>query len=544
MQDNGARLHRVGEMQTSLSSRFNQQQVRATTLILGVIGLTWMLAGWIVSGGTTELILGGLAIVAGAIVVSILNDWRSGFHLFLVWLLFEDLARKYMGNNMVIYFGKDVLVGVTYMSFFLALRRGRVESFHPPFMLSLSLLFWLGVAQMFNPNSPSLLYGLLGLKLYFYYVPLVFIGYGLLRHERDLRRFVWVNLGLGGLIALLGIIQAIRGLDFLNPQILAPEIENLGRLSRMSPISRELLVAPPSVFVSAGRFAWYLILVWIMTLGALCYLLLRRGRRTILIVLVLGVVTGAAMLSGTRTPVVYIAASALVLSAGFLWGAPWKWGQAYRLTKAIARGFGVAGLSLLFLYEFFPKTIGAHWSFYSETLSPEGPGSELEWRAFGYPIKNLTAPFQSPDWPYGNGMGTSSLGVQYVSRLLGERPPAIGVESGFGTLIVELGILGPVLWIVLALSLLRSSWRVLRQIKQSPLFPFGFSIFWFCFLVLFPFMYMTMSTYQNYVYNAYFWLLLGVLFRLPALASSAGEFVAVAPTLRAAPEPSSSYVTS
>ena len=533
-----------GKMQTTLSSRFNQQQVRAAALIFGVIGLTWILAGWIVSRGTTDLVLGGLGVVACAIVVSILNDWRSGFHLFLVWLLFEDLARKYMGNNMLIYFGKDALVGVTYLSFFLAFRRGRVELFRPPFMLSLSLFFWLGVAQMFNPNSPSLLYGLLGLKLYFYYFPLIFVGYGLLRNETDVRRFLWLNVSLGVLIALLGIVQAIRGLDFLNPQVLAPELETLGRLTRMSPVTGQVLVAPPSVFVSAGRFAWYLILAWIMTMGALCYLLLRRGSRSLFAILGLGVITGAAMLSGVRTSVVFIGGSALVMSAGFLWGAPWKWGQVHRLTKAIARGFGVAGISLLFLFEFFPKTIGAHWSFYSETLSSEGPGSELEWRALGYPIKNLTAPFQSEDWPYGNGMGTSSLGVQYLSRLLGERPPPIGVESGFGTLVVELGILGPILWIVLALSLLRSSWRVLRQIKQSPLFPLGFSIFWFCFLVLFPFMYMSMSTYQNYVYNAYFWLLLGVLFRLPALTTSPGEFVAVAPTLRTAPGPSSSRATS
>ena len=39
-----------------------------------------------------------------------LRDWRNGFYVFLVWLLFEDLVRKFLGNNLAIYFGKDVLV--------------------------------------------------------------------------------------------------------------------------------------------------------------------------------------------------------------------------------------------------------------------------------------------------------------------------------------------------------------------------------------------------------------------------------------------------
>ena len=51
--------------------------------------------------------------------------------------------------------------------------------------------------QVFNTESPSVVYGLLGLKLYFYYVPLMFVGYALIDTNRDLERLLMFNLGPG-----------------------------------------------------------------------------------------------------------------------------------------------------------------------------------------------------------------------------------------------------------------------------------------------------------------------------------------------------------
>ncbi len=46
---------------------------------------------------------------------------------------------------------------------------------------------------MFNQNSPSIWYGLLGFKVYFYYVPLLFIGYALVRNDEELGKFLRAN---------------------------------------------------------------------------------------------------------------------------------------------------------------------------------------------------------------------------------------------------------------------------------------------------------------------------------------------------------------
>jgi len=316
----------------------------------------------------------------------------------------------------------------------------------------------------------------------------------------------------------------------LNPATLAPEIRELGALERQSPITHLKVSLPTATFVSSGRFAWYLILTWILTLGTTGYLLLRSRRGRKLAFPAVGLVAVAAMLSGSRGAVVYCAASAVVLAAAFLWGAPWRWRHAHRLWKAIRRSTLVAVGSLAILVFFFPAATGSRWAFYSETLSPESPASEFGWRAWDYPIQNLMLAFTDQNWIVGNGIGTASLGVQYVSEFLGELPPPLGVENGYGTLIVELGILGPLLWLIWTISLLIAAWKIVRSLKETPLFPIGFAIFWFVFILLVPLTYGGFQSFENYVYNAYLWLLIGVLFRLPTLlVAPSGQVATVAP---------------
>src|SRR5262249_22598266 len=141
------------------------------------VGLAWISTTSILAGESGALFWMGLEIAILVITVLTLDSWRFGFYLFLVLLLFDDLARKYMGNNMAIYFGKDLLVGIIYASIIFARKRGEALRFRPLFLVPLMLFFGLGVIQAFNPLSPSPFYGILGLKLYFYYVPLIYVGY-------------------------------------------------------------------------------------------------------------------------------------------------------------------------------------------------------------------------------------------------------------------------------------------------------------------------------------------------------------------------------
>jgi hypothetical protein len=488
---------------------------------LGVLSLAlfaaWTFGEWIVAGDLNLIVYTFVGIVVGSIALAIIKDWRAGFYIFIVWLLFEDMVRKYLGNNMVIYFAKDALAGVLYLSFFLAVRRHRAVMFSFPFSIFLSFFVWFGVLQCFNPGSPSLLYSLLGLKLYFYYIPLMYVGYALIQTQEDLRKFIVINMGLAAVIASLGIVQSIVGPSFLNPRVLAPDIQDLSTLYRYAPISGVLIYRPTSVFVSDGRFAAYLLLAWVLGLGTSGLLVLKRLRGHTIVFGGLAAVAVALVMCGGRGAFVWSIGSGLVLAAAFLWGAPWKTKQTYRIVKTIWRTTAAGGVALMMAVFFFPQDVGARFSFYSETLLPSSSAEEVSRRMGDYPQQEFAKAFEQGGWILGNGIGTASLGVQYVSRWLGERPPDIGVESGYGDIVLEFGIFGLFIWLVWTAALLISAWKVVRKLRGTSYFPLAFAIFWFAFLLLYPSTYGTLNEFQNYIYNAYLWLLIGVLYRLASL---------------------------
>jgi len=485
--------------------------------------LAWNVGEKIVAGDERSLLLDAL-ILGGVTVTTItLRNWRTGFFLFFVWMTLEDLVRKYMGNGPVLFFGKDLFLALVYVAFFLEFRRRKEKLFHPPFLLFLGLFFWLAVLQVFNQNSPHILYGLLGLKVDFYYVPLMVIGYALIRTEADLKKFLLMNAVIAGLIAILGMIQAIMGNGFLNPAHLAPELEDLGSLTKYTPLSSHLFSLPDSVFVSSGRFAVYLLVAFILMMGAAGYLVLAsyRGRR--LVFLAIGILSGATLLAGNRGALAYCAATAIVLPLAFLCGAPEF--QTRWLTRAIRRSFfaGVLVLSVIILL--FPSDAGSRIAFYTETLNPSSSAYEAGFRAWDYPVHNLLTAFQQPNWVLGNGTGTVTLGRQYVAKLLGDRPPRIGVEEGYGNLILEMGFIAPLLWILWSAILLYYVWKIVRRLRGTRLFPVAFAIFWYALLLLFPITFASLSTYQDYVCNVYLWLLIGMLFRFPMIADIPGRTI-------------------
>jgi hypothetical protein len=500
---------------------------------LALVG-AYIISGYIISGDNTSLAFVGMAVVAGASVLAILNNWKKGLYLLLTWILFEDLARKFLGNNMAIYFAKDFLLAVVYLSFFISWRRKDrgVETFRPPFLVSLLALVFFGIMQIFNPGSTSIFYGLMGIRLYFLYMPLLLVGYSLVDSERALQRFFFVNLSLVVVIVCLGIAQSIIGPRFLNPAVMAEDIRLLSETYRVAPISGLSVYRPTSVFVSLGRFGNLLIVSWLMVFGFSGYLLVRRGRGRIFVFTALAVTAAGCVMSSSRGVFMWTTVSSIVGAIAFLWGAPWRQGEALRVLRALQRiGLGIA-LAVVLLLSTYPDAFLGRLAVYSETLDPRSASSELAHRTRDYPLQNFLAAFDYPRWPYGYGIGTISLGGQYVTRIFHAPPPVGSVESGFGALIVEMGIGGLILWIIMSSAIVFSGWRVVKKLKGSPLFPLAFMILLYSFILLFPMTFTGIQGYQDFILNSFLWLLLGILFRLPKLALSA--------QMASAPRPSSS----
>jgi hypothetical protein len=494
--------------------RSSRNPMVALISFLIVIALGYEAAQAIIAGDSAVLSYTALVFVGGAVFVAILNDWRRGLYLLVVWILFEDFVRKYLGNNMAIYFAKDLLALILYLSFFRSRVGKQVERFKLPFRVAFIVFFWFCILQMFNDASPSVLYGVLGIKVNFLYAPLVFVGYAISESEADLQQLLSFLCILILIVAGLGLAQSILGPTFLNPRVLQDDIRDLATTYRAAPISGLLAYRPTSVFVSAGRFQDFLIFAWLICLGYSGYLLLRTRQGRTLAFCTIGVVAAASIMSASRGVFMWNAGSTLVFIAGFLWGAPWRQREALRVFRAIQRTCLLIGIGVIGLLTIFPQELGSRIAIYSETLMPDSPASELLDRTHTYPLRQLELAFEHPRWPYGYGLGTTTLGRQYLIRLLDVPPLTVGVENGFGNVLIETGIVGLILFVFFGASVVFSTWKVVLKLRGSPWFPIGFVIFLFAALIFFPMCYAGTSTYQDFVINSNLWLLLGILFRL------------------------------
>jgi hypothetical protein len=388
-------------------------------------------------------------------------------------------------------------------------------------VVPLLVFVWFALAQVFNPASTSVFYGILGLKIYFLYVPLMYLGYAFMESEQDLRRFFVFNAILVLAVACLGIAQSVIGPTFLNPATIHEDIREMSTLYRVSPITGLVAYRPCSVFVSAGRFQNFIIASWIIILGFGGYLILRSKKGRTVAFVTLGIVAGAALMSTSRGVMMWCCGSALVVMAAFVWGAPWKQKEVTRVIRSIQRVALLGGLAIVTLSVIFPEQVNSRFAIYAETLSPYSTATELAYRTREYPLRNFLQAFDTPRWMYGYGTGTASLGIQYVARILHEPGTGISVENGYGQLVIEMGIVGLLLWIVLGASVSISAWKVVKQLRGSPWFPIAFVIFWFIFLIFFLLGYTSLSFYQDFLVNAYLWILVGILYRLPGMALSA-----------------------
>jgi hypothetical protein len=456
----------------------------------------------------------GLVVLGVVGLLAIFKNWRLGLYCFVAWIAVEDLVRKYLGNNMIVYFAKDFFALALYLSFFVARRSTLKKLYRPPFLITLLIFFWYCLIQALNPASTSIFYGLMGLKLCFFYVPLLFVGHALVDSEIELRHFFFFNSILILVVAAFGIAQSILGHTFLNPELIQEDIRSLSTLYRVSPITGLIAYRPTSFFVSAGRFQNFLLVSWILALGFGGILLMRKQTGRLLAFTTVGIVAAASLLTASRGVILWGLASAMVVAPAVIWGASWAGEQRIRVMRAVQRAAVFVALALAILVGIFPQEVASRLAIYTETLSPSSSKSELGFRSWDYPLQNFVAAFDYPRWPYGYGTGTASLGVQYVARIMHVPPMNVGVENGYGQLVIELGIVGLVLWILLAYKIARSAWQAAKNLKGTVWFPIGFAIFWYAFLLVFPMSFYGFIAYQDFVMNAYFWLMLGMLFRV------------------------------
>jgi hypothetical protein len=353
----------------------------------------------------------------------------------------------------------------------------------------------------------------------FFYVPMIYLGHRFGGDRRRLTGFLNLNIAIGTVVAVLGLIQSVIGLGFLNPQASVPYLRLF--LVRSVTDTGAAVPRPNSVFVDAGRFAQYLYVIILLCLGTLA-----AGRRqsgtgagrwssSVWLWMSLILLCAALYVSGQRAAMYLLVLGLPVILAFRRFES--------KARRGVAGGSPVLKLGALLLAGFLalwvlaPQRVETTYDFYATSLLPAQTGSEVPQRLNSLVWQFKYALAESPF--IGHGTGTNSLGRQYlygIQNLYEADAPSIGgVEMGYGAIVWEWGIIGLAIWMWWVLSLIRRSVSATLSLAGTRFYWLAVTISYYVFSVVVLWLFLGFQVFQNYVTAAFLWFLVGVLLRLP-----------------------------
>lgn len=247
-----------------------------------------------------------LIIIAGLVAVGwSFRRWREAVHVALVLVIFEGAIRKWFvpGAQDLFYFAKDVFLLGAYAGFLQSPARQRYPPPAAPLLYGALIAgMFVGVLQIFNPNLPNLLVGILGFKAYFFYVPLILVLPAMYRTDQEvavaLRRYLLLAIPVG----LLAVAQ------FFSP---AGSVLNTYARSQdptsIVTFGNSLYVRVTATFSFITGYTSYLLATTIFLLTWMAHVRWRL-RGNLLMYAALGITLLGMLMSGSRSPVVMSAA--------------------------------------------------------------------------------------------------------------------------------------------------------------------------------------------------------------------------------------------
>lgn len=152
------------------------------------------------------LLLLGLATLVG------LRSWRLSVILALVYLPIEGILWVALyPHTAPAALAKDFLFVIpAYIGFFYSYMKSKQNFVFPGFPLLPVLLFaGLVLVEISNPLLSRLLVGLVGAKVWLFYIPMAFLGYQLIRSRSDLDRLLKIICLTAIVPAVVGIVEAV-----------------------------------------------------------------------------------------------------------------------------------------------------------------------------------------------------------------------------------------------------------------------------------------------------------------------------------------------
>lgn len=151
-------------------------------------------------------------VVLGVATLIGVQSWRLAVVLALVYLPIEGILWVALyPHTAPAALAKDFLFVIpAYVGFFYSYMKSKQNFVFPGFpLLPVLLLAGLVIVEIFNPLLSRLLVGLVGAKVWLFYIPMAFLGYQLVRSRSDLDRLLNIMCLVAIVPAVVGIVEAV-----------------------------------------------------------------------------------------------------------------------------------------------------------------------------------------------------------------------------------------------------------------------------------------------------------------------------------------------
>lgn len=455
--------------------------------------------------------------VLGIIIISLSYKYpRQALYAFIIYVPIGGTITYYLGNSPILQLAKDAFYVPALIGLWQTCRKQGLPLIIPqgiktPLYIvlgcSLLTLLFINGGQQFNPPSVGLLekapqeiplgMGILGLKVFLGYVPLLGCAYYLIRDKRDflfLSRLqivlILICCVLGFiqyLLLLTGVCQGTRGLE--GNALFVTSLEArcyFGGALLYSP--EEGVIRLPGTFVAPWQWAWFLISSTFFTFAtgftdpSPIWRLIGLGSLVTVFI--------NAVISGQR-----IALALVPICFGILLLLT---GQIGNLKRFIPIGIGLA-LVLGIAMVTNPDVVQQRTESFTGRWEASPPQDFI--------VQQFEENWKNVDGPLGSGLGraTNSARVMGQTKL---------VETYYPKVLFEVGIIGVLAFLALVTSLTIIGFKTYRSIKNRNFRSYGAALWVFILFI----------SYNTYYYPldvdpvaVYYWFFAGVLFKLPEL---------------------------
>ncbi|BAZ33038.1 hypothetical protein NIES4074_55470 [Cylindrospermum sp. NIES-4074] len=464
-------------------------------------------------GGIKAAIPGAL----GIIVMTLAYKYpRQALIAFIIYVPMGGTITYYLGNSPILQLAKDAFYIPAMIGLWQTCRKQGLPFILPPAIKTpllivlcccLLTLIFINGGQQFNPPSTGLMkeaakeiplgMGILGLKVFLGYVPLIGCAYYLIRNKQDFLLLSRLQIVLTLICCVLGVIQYLllltgvcqgtRGLE--GNALFVTSLDArcyFGGALLYSP--EEGVIRLPGTFVAPWQWSWFLISSTFFTFAtgfsdpSILWRFVGLGS--------LASVFINAVISGQRIALALVPTCFVILL--FLTG------QIGNLKRFIPIGVGLAII------------LGIAMAAYPDVVAERTASFTSRWEASPpqqFIVQQFEENWKNVDGPLGSGLGRATNSA----RALGETKL---VETYYPKVLFEVGIVGVLTFLALVTTLTIAAFKTYRSIKNRNFRSYGGALWVFILFI----------SYNTYYYPldvdpvaVYYWFFAGVLFKLPIL---------------------------